>query len=107
MRREVHVRCCEGLGVRLPGPTLLIMLHEPGLRRALKSYFDYYAHWRTHLSLDKDALIPRPVQPSGLGRVVELPEVGGLHPPIRTPRSLTEPARSAVCFHLTAPAREQ
>jgi putative transposase len=57
----------------------VIVLHEPGLRRALKSYFDYYAHWRTHLSLDKDAPIPRPVQPPELGRVVELPEVGGLH----------------------------
>ena len=57
----------------------VIVLHDSGLKRALKSYFDYYAHWRTHLSLDKDAPIPRPVQPPALGRVVELPEVGGLH----------------------------
>ena len=32
-----------------------------------------------HLSLDKDAPVPRSVQPPELGRVVELPEVGGLH----------------------------
>lgn len=57
----------------------VIVLHESGLRRVLRSYFDYYAHSRTHLSLGKDAPIPRPVQPPELGRVVELPEVGGLH----------------------------
>jgi putative transposase len=57
----------------------VIVLHESGLRRVLKSYFEYYASWRTHLSLDKDAPIPRAVQPPELGRVVERPEVGGLH----------------------------
>jgi len=45
----------------------------------LNSYFAYYAGSRTHLSLDKDAPIPRAIQPPELGRVVELPEVGGLH----------------------------
>jgi transposase InsO family protein len=48
----------------------VIVLHESGLRRVLRSYFDYYARSRTHLSLDKDAPIPRPVQPPELGRVV-------------------------------------
>ena len=57
----------------------LIVLHESGLRRILRSYFYYYARSRTHLSLDKDAPIPRAVQPAALGRVIELPEVGGLH----------------------------
>ncbi len=57
----------------------VIVLHESGLRRVLRSYFDYYTYSRTHLSLDKDAPIPRPIQSLGLGRVVELPEVGGLH----------------------------
>ena len=57
----------------------VIVLHESGLRRILRSYFDYYARSRTHLSLDKDAPIPRAVQPAALGRVIELPEVGGLH----------------------------
>jgi len=42
MSREVHVRFCERLGVQLPGPTHLIVLNETGLRRILKSYFDYY-----------------------------------------------------------------
>jgi hypothetical protein len=45
----------------------------------LKSYFEYYEHSRTHLSLEKDAPISRTVQASELGRVIELPQVGGLH----------------------------
>ena len=57
----------------------VIVLHESGLRRVLRSYFDYYAHWRTHLSLHKDTPIPRTVQPAEIGRVIEVPEVGGLH----------------------------
>jgi transposase InsO family protein len=57
----------------------MIVFHESRLRRVLDSYFEYYAYWRTHLSLDKDAPIPRAVQPPLMGRVVESPEVGGLH----------------------------
>jgi len=57
----------------------VIVLNETGLRRVLKLYFEYYERTRTHLSLDRDAPIPRAVQPPELGRVVELPEVGGLH----------------------------
>jgi transposase InsO family protein len=57
----------------------VIVVHDSGLRRVLRSYFEYYASSRTHLSLEKDAPIPRAVQPPELGRVVELPEVGGLH----------------------------
>jgi transposase InsO family protein len=57
----------------------LIVFNESGLRRTLKSYFDYYHGVRTHLSLEKDAPETRPVQPPELGSVVELPEVGGLH----------------------------
>src|SRR5256712_13363346 len=44
----------------------LIVLNESSLRRTLKSYFAYY-HWaRTHLSLEKVAPEPRPVQPPQL-----------------------------------------
>jgi transposase InsO family protein len=57
----------------------VIILNDTGLHRVLKSYFEYYDHTRTHLSLAKDAPIPRSVQPPELGRVVELPQVGGLH----------------------------
>jgi hypothetical protein len=70
MRREVHVRFCERLGVRLPGPTLLIVFHEASLRRTLHLYFDYYHRSRTHLSLGKDSPEPRSIQPPGMGSVV-------------------------------------
>ena len=57
----------------------VITFDETGLHRVLKSYFEYYERTRTHLSLEKDAPIPRTVQPPELGTVVEFPEVGGLH----------------------------
>jgi putative transposase len=55
----------------------LIVLDESSLRRLLRRYFDYYHESRTHLSLDKDAPIPRPVHPAG--RIVAIPQLGGLH----------------------------
>src|SRR3989475_1611524 len=57
----------------------VITFDETGLHRVLKSYFEYYERTRTHLSLEKDAPVPRTVQPPELGKVVEFPEVGGLH----------------------------
>jgi putative transposase len=57
----------------------VIVLQESGLRRILKSYFAYYECSPTHLSLAKDAPITRAPQPPELGRVIELPQVGGLH----------------------------
>ena len=79
MSREVHVRFCERLGVQLPGPTPLIVLHESSLRRTLKSYFEYYHRSRTHLSLGKDSPEPRAIQLPEMGSVVAVPQVGGLH----------------------------
>jgi len=40
---------------------------------------DFYHRSRTHLALDKDAPGGRPVQPASDGRIVAIPEVGGLH----------------------------
>jgi putative transposase len=57
----------------------LIVFHEGSLRRILDSYLDYYHRSRTHLSLGKDSPEPRAIQPAEMGRVVALPEVGGLH----------------------------
>ena len=57
----------------------IIILNESSLKRILKTYFQYYEHSRTHLSLEKDAPISRAVQLPELGRVIELPQVGGLH----------------------------
>jgi transposase InsO family protein len=57
----------------------ILVLTERGLRRILKSYFDYYERSRTYLELVKDAPVPRPVQPPSIGRVIKIPQVGGLH----------------------------
>ena len=57
----------------------VMVFNESGLRRILKSYFDYYQHSRTHLSLAKDAPVSRPIQPRGTGSIVAIPQVGGLH----------------------------
>lgn len=57
----------------------VIVLGAKHLRRILRSYFDYYENSRPHLSLAKDAPFSRKVQPPEMGKVVELPQVGGLH----------------------------
>jgi putative transposase len=57
----------------------VIVFHETGLRRVLKDYFACYERCRTHVSLEKDAPVSRPVEPPSLGPVVEIPKVGGLH----------------------------
>jgi hypothetical protein len=43
-------------------------------------YFSYDHKARTHLSREKNAPDSREIQPPNLGRVVAVPEVGGLHP---------------------------
>ncbi len=57
----------------------VIVLGQKHLRRVLGEYFRYYHRPRTHLSLEKDCPEPRAVQPHEMGKVVEFPEVGGLH----------------------------
>src|SRR6266480_5950425 len=57
----------------------VIVFHEAGSRRILKDYFEYYERCRTHLSLEKDAPVSRPVELPSLGQVIEIPKVGGLH----------------------------
>lgn len=63
----------------------VIVLNEVGLHRILKSYLEYYERSRTHLSLGKDAPVSRPIQRPGMGRIVEIAQVGG---PLRTNRRL-------------------
>jgi putative transposase len=57
----------------------VIVLSASGLRRVLELYVTYYERSRTHLSLDKDAPIPRPITPHSEGCIVAIPQVGGLH----------------------------
>jgi transposase InsO family protein len=55
----------------------VVVFGEQHLRRMLLSYMAYYNRPRTHLSLIKDAPIPRPVQAEG--RIDATPILGGLH----------------------------
>jgi putative transposase len=57
----------------------IIVLDERHLRRLLREYLGYYHGARTHLSLGRDAPVPRPVQPPEMGNVVSFPVLGGLH----------------------------
>jgi transposase InsO family protein len=57
----------------------VIVLNEHHLRRRLTRYLRYYHRSRTHLALEKDAPEPRAIEPPELGRIVALPQVGGLH----------------------------
>ncbi len=55
----------------------VIMFGEDHLRRILKLYADYHNRVRTHLSLDKDAPVPRIVQRTGTIAASSI--LGGLH----------------------------
>jgi transposase InsO family protein len=57
----------------------VIVINAAGLRRLLTEYVAYYLRSRTHLALGKDTPIARPIRPPSAGRVVVMPEVGGLH----------------------------
>jgi transposase InsO family protein len=57
----------------------VLVLGERHLRRTLTHYFAYYHRARTHLSLEKDAPLGRPIERPELGRVMPIREVGGLH----------------------------
>ena len=55
----------------------VIVFGEQHLRRVLRSYQQYYNGTRTHLSLAKDAPLPRAIQT--VGSILPLPVLGGLH----------------------------
>jgi transposase InsO family protein len=57
----------------------VLVLGECHLRRILTRYLAYYHQARTHLALDKDAPDLRPIELPAAGKIVQLPEVGGLH----------------------------
>ena len=57
----------------------VIVVNTTGLHRVLTDYIAYYLRARTHLALGKDTPVTRPVSPLSAGRIVAIPEVGGLH----------------------------
>lgn len=57
----------------------LIFLNRNHLIKILKSYFYYYHNVRPHQSLDRKAPAPREVETVSKGKIIALPQVGGLH----------------------------
>ncbi|MDP3938769.1 MAG: integrase core domain-containing protein, partial [Deltaproteobacteria bacterium] len=57
----------------------VIVFGENHLRRVLKSYLHYYDRARPHISLQRNAPVPRNIEPPSRGRVIAIPQVGGLH----------------------------
>ncbi len=55
----------------------LVIFGEAHLRRVLRAYANYYNGTRTHLSLDKDTPLARPILREG--RIRSIPHLGGLH----------------------------
>jgi hypothetical protein len=55
----------------------VLIIGAQHLRQVLASYATYYNQTRTHLTLEKDAPLGRPVQQSG--RIVAIPILSGLH----------------------------
>jgi putative transposase len=56
----------------------VIVFSEASLYRHLRRFVDYYHRSRTHLGLQKDTPESRPAQAPEAGRIVAIPEVGGL-----------------------------
>jgi transposase InsO family protein len=57
----------------------VLILSEAHLRRLLRSYFAYYNTTRPHQSLDNNSPQPRVIEPPPCGRIIAMPQVGGLH----------------------------
>ena len=57
----------------------VIVLNERHLRRILSAYFRYYHESRTHLSLERNSPIQRDIDLPENGKVIAVPQVGGLH----------------------------
>jgi putative transposase len=57
----------------------VLILNAAHLRRLLRAYVAYYNTARPHQALDNHCPRLREVEPPALGRVVAIPQVGGLH----------------------------
>ncbi len=56
-----------------------VVFNESSLSRHLQVFAGYYHRTRTHLALEKNGPDSRTVQLPSAGRIISIPEVGGLH----------------------------
>jgi putative transposase len=57
----------------------VMILSEAHLCRVLRAYLAYYNTARSHQSLENNSPQSRVVEPSPCGRIIAIPQVGGLH----------------------------
>ena len=57
----------------------VIIRSEAHLGHVLRAYLAYYNTARPHQSLDNNSPQPRVIEPSPRGRIIAIPQVGGLH----------------------------
>jgi transposase InsO family protein len=57
----------------------LIIIGEDHLRRTLRDYLNYYHNSRPHEELERNSPIPREIEAPVKGKVIAIPQVGGLH----------------------------
>jgi putative transposase len=57
----------------------LIIIGEDHLRRNLRDYIDYYHNSGPHQALERNSPIPREIEAAAKGKVISIPQVGGLH----------------------------
>ena len=57
----------------------MIVFGEAQLRRILGKYAAYYNEVRPHQALEMNAPVAREVEPRAKGKIISLPQVGGLH----------------------------
>jgi len=57
----------------------VIVVNENHLRKVLKDYFRHCTESETQLALGKDCPEPRMIEPPEMGKIVAIPQVGGLH----------------------------
>ena len=73
----------------------VIVLSAAGLRRILNAFVSYYSRTGTHLGLDKDAPLPRPVALLTAGRVVAIHRSAACTTATNAPRSLATPCSTS------------
>jgi hypothetical protein len=59
MRRESHVRFREGLGVKFPRATRLVIFGERHLRHLLKEFIEHHMTERHHQGIGSQIIAPR------------------------------------------------
>jgi hypothetical protein len=78
----------------------VLVLGERHLRRILTRYVVYYHQARTHLALDTDTPDVRPIELPETGRILQMPEVGGLRHLIGYPELKPHDLRHGVAIEV-------